>query len=456
MITRLLAFLLMFGSVFAFAEVPEPAAIPAEVRERFTLDPFYQKHVLVGGMPIVASAKCSDHAVREAAWVVQRVLGARTDLLQAMAENRVRLAVMAATEYTTDVPEHSKLEPRVYWDRRARGLGATPSNPCVSCAEENLLGFPGDPYFEENILIHEFAHAVHETGLSKTDPTFDGRLRKAYKTAINAGLWKGTYAAVNHHEYWAEGVQCWFDDNRENDALHNHVNTRAELKAYDAELAKLCAEVLGEGEWKYVKPAKRDAKDRTHLAGYDPKKAPRFVWRPEPIPEKAKIAIHTEHGEIHAELDYKAAPKTVENFLTYAHRGLYNGGRFFRTVTAENQPNDAVKIQVIQGEADAKQADQFLPAIPIERTRDTGLKHLDGTLSMAREEPDTAQHSFSICVGDQPDLDFGGKRNPDGQGFAAFGRVTKGMEIVRKIQALPAEGQTFKTPVRIQRVIRLN
>ena len=100
--------------------------------------------------------------------------------------------------------------------------------------------------------------------------------------------------------------------------------------------------------------------------------------------------------------------------------------------------------------------DEFLPAIPIERTRDTGLKHLDGTLSMARDGPDSAQDEIFVCIGPQPELDFGGKRNRDGQGFAAFGHVTKGMDVVRKIQQSPAEGQTLKPAIRIQRAVRLN
>ena len=113
-----------------------------------------------------------------------------------------------------------------------------------------------------------------------------------------------------------------------------------------------------------------------------------------------------------------------------------------------------MKIAVIQAEADPKKEAQFFPPIPLERTRATGLRHLDGTLSMARDTPDSAQHSFSICIGDQPELDFGGKRNPDGQGFAAFGRVVKGMDVVRKIQSRETDGQKLRKPVPIQRIIR--
>jgi peptidyl-prolyl cis-trans isomerase A (cyclophilin A) len=114
-----------------------------------------------------------------------------------------------------------------------------------------------------------------------------------------------------------------------------------------------------------------------------------------------------------------------------------------------------VKIEVIQAQANQGRTNEFPAPIPLERTRDTGLRHLDGTLSMARDGPDSAQDHFFICVGDQPELDFGGRRNPDGQGFAAFGKVTRGMDVLRRIQGAPADGQLLKSPVRIQRAIRL-
>ena len=111
---------------------------------------------------------------------------------------------------------------------------------------------------------------------------------------------------------------------------------------------------------------------------------------------------------------------------------------------------------MIQIEADPSRTSEFAPPIPLERTSTTGLRHLDGTLSMARDAPDTARDSFSICIGDQPELDFGGKRNPDGQGFAAFGKVVKGMDVVRKIQAAPAVGQQLRPPMLIRRAIRMD
>jgi cyclophilin family peptidyl-prolyl cis-trans isomerase len=434
----------------------EVTSVPDSIRRGFNLSQFYQKYVDGGGLPVVGSTNVTDYALREAAWIVERMLEKRPDVLQAMATNKTRLAVMAYTEYTSDIPEHSRLQSRVFWDRRARGLGATPRAPAVSCGEENLLCLPGDPYSTENICIHEFSHAIHEMGMSKIDPTFDGRLRKAHQSATNAGLWKGTYAYTTRHEYWAEGVQCWFDNNRENDSLHNHVNTRAELKDYDKELASLCHEVFGEIPWRYLKPMERKAADRAHLAGYDFTRSPRFRWRKEPVPEKPRVRIQTEIGDIEVELVRNVAPFTVTNFLNYVHEGFYSDGRFHRTVTLSNQPANKVKIEVIQAAASSARTNEFLPPIRLERTRDTDLKHVDGTLSMARDGPDSAQDEFFICIGDQPELDFGGKRNPDGQGFAAFGKVTKGMDVVRRIQSSPAEEQSLKPPIRIQRAVRLN
>jgi cyclophilin family peptidyl-prolyl cis-trans isomerase len=432
------------------------APVSDEVRAEFELSGFYAKGLRVGALPIVGSAEVSDAALLEAAWIVDKMVGHREDILAAMADQKVRLVVMAWNEFTSDVPEHAHLEPAVYWDRRARGLGALPEAPAVSCAEENLLAYPGDPYEKENILIHEFAHAIHAMGLNRIDPTFEIRLGEAYADAKEHGSWRGTYAITNPAEYWAEGVQSWFDDNRENDALHNRVNTRTELQEYDPELAGLCAEIFGDGEWRYRKPNKREADETVHLASFDRSSMPRFKWREYPLTDKPRVQIDTALGSITVELDAIHAPGTTANFLRYVLEGFYSDGEFFRTVTAVNQPDDAVKIAVVQAGASPGREQDAYDAIPLERTTETGLRHLDGTISMARAGPDTATHSFFICIGDQPELDFSGRRNPDGQGFAAFGRVVEGMDLVREIHAMPADGQSLDPPLRIQRAIRTN
>ncbi|HRI23270.1 MAG TPA: peptidylprolyl isomerase [Ferruginibacter sp.] len=164
--------------------------------------------------------------------------------------------------------------------------------------------------------------------------------------------------------------------------------------------------------------------------------------------------IKTELGDITVELYPSKAPVTVANFLKYVDAHLYDSSFFFRAVTLNNQPKDSVKIEVIQG-GDVDSAKEFA-AIPLETTSQTGLLHKNGTISMARGKPATATSSFFICINDQPSLDFGGKRNKDGQGFAAFGKVIKGMKVVKKIQQLyPEQGQYFNPRIRIISITRL-
>jgi peptidyl-prolyl cis-trans isomerase A (cyclophilin A) len=166
------------------------------------------------------------------------------------------------------------------------------------------------------------------------------------------------------------------------------------------------------------------------------------------------VIVVTDLGEIELEVDVARAPATAANFLKYVDAGLYDGGVFHRTVRPDNQREKAVKIAVIQGAANASRKSEFFAPIALERTSQTALQHKDGTISMARDQPDTATDEFFICVGDQPELDFAGKRNPDGQGFAAFGRVVRGIEVVRRIQESPAQGETLRPPIKIIRVAR--
>lgn len=170
---------------------------------------------------------------------------------------------------------------------------------------------------------------------------------------------------------------------------------------------------------------------------------------------RINIEIVTTLGVITAQLDSNRAPITVTNFLRYVSAQRYDGGRFHRTVKPDNQPDKTVKIEVIQGGLRPDSTRKEAAPIPLERTNKTGFRHLDGTLSMARDGPDTATSDFFICIGAQPELDFGGARNPDGQGFAAFGRVTNGMDIVRKIQQSPAAGQRLTPPIQIVRISRI-
>jgi peptidyl-prolyl cis-trans isomerase A (cyclophilin A) len=167
---------------------------------------------------------------------------------------------------------------------------------------------------------------------------------------------------------------------------------------------------------------------------------------PEPQPV---VAIHTDRGDIRVALDAVHAPATTCNFLRYVQAGRYRNARFFRTVVSETNDNPN-PIDVIQAETTAGSDDPGLGPIALERTRDTGLSHVAGTISMARDGPDTATSSFFLVTQDTPSLDFGGGRNPDRQGFGAFGHVVEGLDIARAIQALPAEDEQLKSPVVIR------
>ena len=227
---------------------PKVTEIPEEVIKKFKLDTaFYKKHVDYKGFSIMSSAKVSDAGLLEARYLIDRLLGEREDILKAMIKSGCRFMIMAPTEMTTDVPEqrHLKNDSKTNWDTRARGLGGKLS----SCGEENLLNLKGDRYKQENILIHEFNHAIHQQGLRTVDPTFDKRLRAAYEKAKAAGLWKGTYVIENHSEYWAEAAQAYFDCMRPQFGA----NTREKLQKYDPDLFAMVDEVYKQSKFRYVR-----------------------------------------------------------------------------------------------------------------------------------------------------------------------------------------------------------
>lgn len=167
------------------------------------------------------------------------------------------------------------------------------------------------------------------------------------------------------------------------------------------------------------------------------------------------VVIRTALGDIEVEIDSAHAPVTAANFLRYVDLQFYsNFGRFHRTVREDNQPDSKAKIAVIQAGLEPYRTQDF-PPIQLERTSVTGLRHRDGTISMARDGLSTATSEFFICIGDQPALDFGGKRNADGQGFAAFGRVVRGMNVVNKIHDAPAKNQTLMPVIPILGISRV-
>jgi hypothetical protein len=210
------------------------------------LDSFYKKYIDALGIPIVSSNKVPDAALYQAKKIIEKMLEKiPVAVLEKIKQNKIRVAIMATTELTTDIPEHSDLYqafPGTDWNKRARGLGATIQRPATSCAEENLLCYTNDPYRGEDILMHEFAHTIHLIGLNLAFPNFDNELKNIYNEAIKNGLWNNTYAATNHIEYFAEGVQTWFNVNKEaipTNGIHNNINTIGELKTYDSKLYEL-------------------------------------------------------------------------------------------------------------------------------------------------------------------------------------------------------------------------
>ncbi|WP_395745297.1 zinc-dependent peptidase [Prosthecobacter sp.] len=288
----------------------------------------YTQRESAHGFPIVATAKTNPYALKEVAYLLNLMLDHRPDVRQAMIDSGARMIIMAHDEFTTDLPEFARmadkpvkgfetLAARTYWNVRARGLGGSKTDPFCSCAEENVLAFPGDPYEKECIVIHEFAHCIHLRGLVNVDPTFDRRLKETYDAAMKAGLWRGKYASVNHSEYWAEGVQSWFDDNRVNDHDHNHVHLRSQLIEYDPGLAALCREVFGETELHYTKPPTRLT---GHMAGYDPAKAPTFAW-PEPL-QAAREMIKDKARKRDADANGAREVRSIEGWSVSISREL--------------------------------------------------------------------------------------------------------------------------------------
>ena len=317
------------SSLKATSEVPVQA-VRFEPKGSDDVSAFYTQRVKANGFPIVASAKVNPYALKEAAFLVDMMLAKRPDVRAAMIHSGARMCIMAHNEYTTELPEFVRmagdkmeefpdLSAKDFWDARARGLGGSDTDPLCSVAEENVLGYPGDPYEKECILIHEFAHNIHLRGMMNVDPTFDARLQATYAAAMKAGLWKGKYASVNHYEYFAEGVQSWFDNNRVNDHDHNHVHLRSQLIEYDPGLAAMCREVFGDTALKYSKPVTRLT---GHLAGYDPATAPTFVW-PDRL-QKAKVEIRTqaEARDQQANSDSKRETRTIAGWSVHISRGL--------------------------------------------------------------------------------------------------------------------------------------
>lgn len=243
-------------------ELTVPPCVVSSPPDSLHLDKFYSKYVDVNGLPLISSWRVPDSCFVAA----HRTLYAMTSMLapeiiEAMKKANARVAIMARYEGTTDLPEHHYLinDTALNWDLRARGLGGTIEEPLTSCAEENILAYQIDKYHAEDILIHEFAHAIHCIGIIQVDSTFDDRLQKLYEQAKARGILAGTYRETDRMEYFAEGVQDWFNVNAEmphTDGKHNWCNTREELQVFDSDLYNLIAEFFPKTQLQISKHAK--------------------------------------------------------------------------------------------------------------------------------------------------------------------------------------------------------
>ena len=243
-------------------EIPE--CVVTTPPDSLHLDKFYTKYVDVNGLPLISSWRVPDSAFVAA----HRTLYAMTsmlkpEILEAMRKAGARVAIMGRYEGTTDLPEHHYLinDTALNWDLRARGLGGTIDEPLTSCAEENVLAYQIDKYHAEDILVHEFAHAIHCIGIIQVDTTFNSRLQSLYEKAKKEGLLTNTYRETDKEEYFAEAVQDWFDVNAEmphTDGKHNWCNTRDELRLFDPDLYQLLSEYFPETSLHISKHPKTD------------------------------------------------------------------------------------------------------------------------------------------------------------------------------------------------------
>jgi hypothetical protein len=228
------------------SECTRIGGVPDAIRRDFSLDPFYKKYADAGGLPVLSSDAPDDKALARACKLLVNMLSHRPDVRAKLIELRARFVVIGRHEGTADVPEYGlRNKPQQEKDAinaRARGLGGQ----AASCGEKNLMCQSGDRYPTESICVHEYSHTIGQ-GVYEMDHGFGDRLQAAFDAAKASGFLDGSYRAGNPDEYWAEGVQDWYDTNAQSsppDGVHNAVNTRQELEASDPRLAALISEVF--------------------------------------------------------------------------------------------------------------------------------------------------------------------------------------------------------------------
>ncbi len=234
---------------------PEVTAPPDSVfqmvgeRHRDAARAFYQKHVDINGVPVVAAAEVADLALQRAYEIVSHMLAGRPDVLKALADSGMYLVIIGKDQVYTDLPEHRNAANPDYLNERVRGTAGLPT----SFGEENLLSLPLDRYDDESIAVHELGHTI-DGALGRLDPTWPRRKSAAYGNAVALGLYQDTYAISSSGEYWAELVQAYFDCNRVNNWNHGPIGRREQLKLYDPEGYKLVRSAFNLGpdqDWRY-------------------------------------------------------------------------------------------------------------------------------------------------------------------------------------------------------------
>jgi hypothetical protein len=226
--------------------------------DELKFDPFYSKYCSAQGISIVASEEVDDLALQQAYYIIINMLSPIPDVRDQLIADGKYIAIIGKDQEQTTLPEYSHMD-SIYWDARARGLGAGHGILVTSCGEENLLclGRGQDRYFGENILIHEFAHTIHLSGQGSSFNSFNNKLSRLYYTARRNDLWENTYAMTNPEEYWAEGVQSYFSSNINSyftDGVHNRIDTREELAAYDPVLYEFIASTFDYFAWEPTCP----------------------------------------------------------------------------------------------------------------------------------------------------------------------------------------------------------
>jgi hypothetical protein len=220
------------------------APIPEALRTSYRLGAIYKRYADAGGVPVIASEKPVDEAIRRACLLVLDYASVRADVRDTLLRRKVRFILMAKSEKTVDFPEYAALGDL---DMRARGLGGVTD---AICAEENVLcDRASDRWRGESICVHEYAHTMHSGAWSVAIPDFNTRLEAAYRAALAAGKYANTYAGSKLAEYLAEGVQDWYNTNLESatpNGVHNHINKRDELEQYDPALYAILKEVLAD------------------------------------------------------------------------------------------------------------------------------------------------------------------------------------------------------------------